>query len=165
MSTAAPDVYCLLMPLQGLRLLLPNAAIQEVMAFTPPMVGREDASPWLLGEMHWKGERIALISVEGLCGAPVPERGSKSRIAILHAMGARDRIRHMAVLLQGHPQLVRIQRGVLESLPAEQGDQERPILSRVRIGTAQAVIPDPEALERLVDRSGISASEPAQSDG
>lgn len=160
MSTGTPDVYCLLMPLQGLRLLLPNAAIQEVMAFTPPLPPHKDAPSWLLGAIHWKGEQIPLISVEGLCGAPVPERGSKSRIAILHAMGAQGRSRHLAVVLQGHPQLVRIQRGLLESLPAEPGDQERPILSRVRIGTAQAVIPDPMVLERLVDRSWISATAP-----
>lgn len=160
MSAAIPEVYCLLMPLQGLRLLLPNAAIQEVMAFTPPRLADEDAPSWLLGAIHWKGEQIPLISVEGLCGAPVPERGGKSRIAILHALGAQSRTRHLAVVLQGHPQLVRIQRGLLEVLPAEPGDQERPILSRVRIGTAQAVIPDPMVLERLIDRSWISATAP-----
>lgn len=160
MSAVFEEIYSLLVPLAGSRLVLPRAAVVEVMGYNPPKERPADAPAWLLGWIQWQGNRIPLISFEGACGQPLPEFKSRTRIAVVQTISGLLDPPVMAIATQGYPYLLRVNRGVLklddsgETLPEQ-------LLTRVRMANERPGIPDLESLERQVAEAlGIRAPEP-----
>jgi hypothetical protein len=93
-----------------------------------------------------------LLSFEGICGKAIPERGSRTRVTALFALGGRLDPPVFAFATQGYPYLVRVNSTLLSadtSAPIEAG---MPALSRVRLANERPTIPDLEAIEtRLVE--------------
>ncbi|MDY6942139.1 MAG: chemotaxis protein CheW [Pseudomonadota bacterium] len=150
--TEINEVYSLIMPLHGDRLLLPNSAVAEVIARAEPEPVR-DAPDWLLGELSWQGWRIPLVSFEQASQQPAPPINERSRIAITYTLGQELPCRQLAIRIQGHPQLVRIQQEVLTTIPLTDTERESPVLFHVRIGNTRAYIPDLELLEDMIYQS------------
>ena len=160
MSAVFEEIYSLLVPLAGSRLVLPRAAIVEVMGYNAPKERPAGAPEWLLGWVQWQGNRIPLISFEGACGQPLPEFKSRTRIAVVQAIAGLLDPPAFAIATQGYPYLLRVNRNVLrlddsdEALPAQ-------LLSRTRMANERPGIPDLEVLERMVAEAlGIKAPEP-----
>ena len=59
----AQDMRGVLVPVGKHHLLLPNAAVAEVLGFEEP-APENDAPDWLLGRIDWRGWRIPVISWE-----------------------------------------------------------------------------------------------------
>ena len=64
---------------------------------------------------------------------------------------------YFGVLTQGFPQLVRVNRDVLQLHTAEGWPQDAPVLCRVKMINEFPLIPDLEKLEALLVRESIQA--------
>ncbi len=151
--TETNELYSLLIPLRGERLLVPRMCVAEVIPFVET-VGTDDpdAPAWLIGSIEWNGRRLPVVSFDRDEAQEAPpsdkRRGSRSRVVIFHAISEDSKLRHYGMLTQGFPQLVRVNRDVvtLDSDGRANGDQ--PVLCRVRMIHEFPLIPDLEAIER-----------------
>ena len=160
MSAALDELYGLLVPLAGSRLVLPRAAIIEVMGYAAPRERPADAPEWLLGWTTWTGNRIPLISFESACGQPLPEFKNRTRIAVIQAIAGLLDPPAFAIATQGYPYLLRVNRNVLK---LETGEAEPDVvMSRVRMANERPAVPDLELLERMIAGAlGIEVKAPA----
>jgi chemosensory pili system protein ChpC len=149
MSETAAEIYSLLVPLAGGRLLIPRACVAEITGFQPPAL-MAGAPPWYLGLVSWNGRPAPLVSFEGVCGELIPEISSRSRIVLLHALGERLESGVFAIVSQGFPQLVRVSSEVIRPDPGYAVPAADPVLCRVRMMNETPRIPDLERLETLI---------------
>ncbi|WP_297834873.1 chemotaxis protein CheW [Thermomonas sp.] len=134
-----------LIQVAGARLLLPNAAIAEVLSYAPP--DPIDGAPdWLLGRIRWRGWALPLIAFSRFSGIAEEQGGLGSKVIVLKALGGDTKHPYFAVLTQGFPRLVTVTDAALARLDA---GEEMPdgVLSRVRLNEDEALVPDLEDLE------------------
>lgn len=139
-------LHALLVPMHGLNLLLPNAAVAEVIRYEAPTpVG--GVPDWWLGRLNWRGTQIPLLSFEGFIGAPQAPEAERRRIAVLHTLNGNPVLPWIAVVAAGTPQL----QGVTPDALAPADDETSPpgVLCRVSLRGRAAVVPDLDALESL----------------
>lgn len=139
----------LLAPLSDRTLLLPNVALAELV----PLRGiqtSENMPRWLLGQVGWRDLRLPLLSFEAASGAEVPPIEG-ARVAVLNALGGREKFKFMALLLQGIPRSVKVS----EDLPAADVSLAVLELGAARIGDDVVRIPDLIGLEQLLADAGL----------
>jgi chemosensory pili system protein ChpC len=146
MAQALEEVYSLLIPFAGGKLILPRLSVAEVMGYTRPRPVR-GAPAWLLGLINWQGQEIPLISFEGLCSRKIPERVNRTRIAIMYTISGHMDPPVFALMTQGYPYLVRVNATVLSVDPENAFSEDSPVLNRLRMANERPVIPDLEAIE------------------
>lgn len=151
MPQAFEEVYSLLIPVAGGKLILPRLCVAEVMGYTRPQPV-EDAPAWLLGLVHWEDQELPLVSFEGLCDRRIPERANRTRVAVVYGISAHMEPPAFALMTQGYPYLVRVNASVLSQDTEEPFSAEVPVLSRVHMANERPIIPDLEAIEdRLLE--------------
>ncbi len=148
---AIEEVYSLLLPLDGTRLLLPNAIVAEVVGFSQPRPLQGKQPDWLLGEMTWQDKQVPVISFEGMRrGGRPAELNPRARVAILNCiMGASDLV-SLGVVTEGHPHLVRVDATILTHDDRQEPEADSPVLCRVFIANAEALIPNMEFIEKTL---------------
>lgn len=146
---AAEEVYSLLLPLAGTRLLVPNAVVAEVVGFSGANSDSEDGPSWLLGEITWQGKQVPVLSFEAMREGGRPAAlNPRARVAILNCiMGASDLV-SLGIVTEGHPHLVRVDRGILTFDDRQEPESDSPVLCRVFIANAEALIPNLEFIEK-----------------
>lgn len=100
-------VRSVLIPLQGISLLLPNVAIAEVVSYSAP-APLAKAPDWVKGLIAWRGQRVPLLTFERLMGYPGPAITMMSRIAILNRWNTESAFDFVGLVIQGIPRLSRI---------------------------------------------------------
>ena len=107
MDSQTEQMRGILITVPGGKLLLPNAAVSEIITFaTPESV--EGKPQWFLGALRWKGYRLPLISFSAMAGWSQPETLVGSKVAILKGLSGDSKLPYFAVLTQGFPRLVNI---------------------------------------------------------
>ena len=96
----------LLVPLADRTLLLPNVAVAELIPYRPPHV-TPGLPSWFLGQVAWRDLQLPLLSFEAASGGQ-PQIGPGVRVAVLNAMGGRDQVKFIALLVQGIPHSVKV---------------------------------------------------------
>ncbi|MEM6639136.1 MAG: chemotaxis protein CheW [Pseudomonadota bacterium] len=149
MDTAPSDIYSLLIPLHGHRLLLPRANVSEVTGYreTVPVDG---APSWLLGQFQFEGQMIPLVSFETAIGAPAPERVGRARIVLLRTLSDALSLPCIGLVTYGFPQLVRVNPTVLSPADGADWPDEAPVLCQLRMLNQTPLVPDIEQLETMV---------------
>lgn len=154
-TTPEADIRGVVIQLAGARLLLPNAAIAEVLSYAPPepVAGAPD---WLLGRMRWRGWQLPLISFSRLAGLAVEQGGLGSKVLVFKALGGDAKAPYFAILTQGFPRLVTVSR---EGLKVDDG-AELPlaVLARVMLNQDDALVPDLVAIEKLITEALAEAA-------
>jgi chemosensory pili system protein ChpC len=135
------EIRGVLIQVEGARLLLPNAAISEVLSFAPP-----DAVPgapdWLLGRIRWRGWQLPLVSFARLSGVADEQGGLGNKVIVLKALGGDQRAPYFALLTQGFPRLVTVSRERLVSDPEAQSGLPEAVSALVALNDDEAWIPD-----------------------
>ncbi len=142
------DLYSLLAPLAGGRLIVPRTCIIEIIG-SSGITPINNAPPWLLGTVDWNGRSLPVISFEAACHRDVPESGRRSRIAVFSALTDRLRGGYLGILTQGFPQLVRLNPDVLQVDQQPEYSIDEPVLCQLRMMNERPVIPDLERLEEM----------------
>ena len=136
MAVAAEEIYSLLVPLELERLLVPRSCVAEVIRYAEPTPDEgADSDSWLKGFVTWNNLRVPIVSIETLCGMPVPVPGGRSRIVVVHPVNGTD-VGPYGILAEGFPQMVRISREIVKkslaiaprSIPMKAGAQSRDLL-------------------------------------
>ena len=156
MNTQADELYSLLVPLAGERLIVPRACVAEVVRFTAPKQ-EAGAHNWMLGTVSWNGHELPVVSFEGTLGKDVPVATGRTRIVVFMASTGQLKTGYFGAITQGFPQLVRVNRDVLQFDSTEGWPSDAPVLCRVKMINEFPLIPDLEQLEALLARESIQA--------
>lgn len=142
------DIRGVLIQVEGDRLLLPNAAVAEVLSFSTPEAV-EGAPGWLLGSIRWRGWQMPLVAFSRMLGESDEHGGIGSKVVVLKALGGNPKAPYFAVLTQGFPRLVTVAR---EQLLPRDDDAPLPdgVLARVMLREDEAVVPDLLRLEARI---------------
>ena len=156
MSAEAEELYSLLVPLSEDRLIVPRACVAEVVRFSRPEL-EAGAEPWMVGTVNWNGRPLPVVSFEGALGNDVPVATGRTRIVVFYASSGRLKIGYFGVLMQGFPQLVRVNKDVLKLESTEGWPDGAPVLCRVRMINEYPMIPDLEKLEAMLAEEALQA--------
>jgi chemosensory pili system protein ChpC len=150
MAAPADELYSLLIPLSQERLIVPRACVAEVVRYAP-LQAEESAPRWFRGHIAWNGRRVPVISFEELAGLTPAEPGGRTRVAILAAIGGRLSSGCFGVLTEGFPQLVRVNREVVQPATRQAWPENGPVICQIRMISEYPLIPDLEAIEDLIE--------------
>lgn len=145
-AEATQDIRGVLIQVEGARLLLPNAAISEVLSYAPPEAVA-DAPDWLLGRIRWRGWQLPLVSFSRLAGVAEEQGGLGSKVIVLKALGGDPRAPYFALLTQGFPRLVTVSRERLVSEEDAQSGLPGVVQASVTLNEDTAWIPDLARIE------------------
>lgn len=155
-DTRADDIRGVLIQVTGARLLMPNAAIAEVLSYADPEPV-EGTPDWLLGQVRWRGWQLPLVAFSRLTGIAEEQPGLGNKMIVLKAFGGQGKVPFFAVLTQGFPRLVTVSRNGL--VPVE-SDEALPagVLGRVELNDDPALLPDVARLEAMIDEAMAQAA-------
>ncbi|MGQ0587242.1 MAG: chemotaxis protein CheW [Gammaproteobacteria bacterium] len=147
---AREDVYAVLVSLASDTLLLPNAAVAEVISaerVDPPPAG---SPPWLAGRATYNNRQLAVVRFETMNGGTPPEDSRRTRLAVIQPLTGALRTGQYAIVCQGYPHLVTLNRTALKREQLVSGDDDALVLTRVSIANTNALIPNLEKIEELL---------------
>lgn len=135
-----------LIPLQKSNLLLPNAAVAEIIPYEP-LQRVQDTPDWFLGFLAWRGIQVPVASFEML----TVERASFSLVSvasanlvILKAQGGESDFSYLAIVAQTLPRLERIAKDGLFETDEPLAKTE---LVKARFGDDVVAIPNLDYIE------------------
>jgi chemosensory pili system protein ChpC len=141
-------VHSLLLPINKEILLLPNAAVAEVVAYSDPET-INDAPSWLLGMLNWRDRRIPLISFESISDGEPGTTHKNCRIAILNTLNGNNNVPYVAVLMQGLPSLQVVRPNSIQYTD-KPATPRQSIKAYVNLNGVAAIIPDIDDLEKRI---------------
>ncbi len=156
MTDASEELYSLLVPLSEDRLIVPRACVAEVVRFTQPDT-EAGAHAWMLGTVNWNGRELPVASFEGALGKEVPAATGRTRIVVFYASAGQLKTGYFGILTQGFPQLVRVNKDVLQLDATDGWPESAPVLCRVKMINEFPLVPDLERLESMLADELIQA--------
>jgi chemosensory pili system protein ChpC len=148
MSDLREELYSLLIPLAGERLIVPRACVAEVISYQAP-AEMTNAPPWYAGLVSWSGRSVPIVSFEGAFGQTLPTVSSRTRIVIFNA-SSKLQSGYFGMLTQGFPQLVRVNAEVVRPDPSRSFSERSPVICQVRMVNETPLIPDLQRLEQMI---------------
>jgi chemosensory pili system protein ChpC len=142
-------VHCLLIPLHEETMLLPNAAVAEVIAYSEPET-IPDAPDWLMGWLAWRDRKVPLISFEAASGRVIPDDFQGSRIAVLNTLNSNPRVPYIALLIQDIPKLHLVQPDSITE--RDDAEPRQSIAGQLLADGEPVLVPDLDDLELRVER-------------
>lgn len=136
-------IACLLAPIAGRQLLLPNITVAEVVPPGEMLPAPAGAPDWHQGFIAWRDLQVPVIAFESLNG----ETASREfqRVVIVSGISGNTRLPFYGVGVQGIPRLAKVKIAELEDL---EGAPVGPVeFLQVRYAGELAVIPDLDAIE------------------
>jgi len=140
----------LLVPMEGMDMLVPNVAIAEVINYQPidPVY---EGPGWLLGKLRWRDQDVPVISIEKLCGFEIRDSAKKSRISIINSVQSGSELKFYAVVIAGIPRSVRIDEQSAVSLQqSETGPLSDAIADYVSVAGQEAFIPNLGTIQSML---------------
>ena len=156
MNAVVETVRSLWVPLTRLKILVPNVAIAEVINYQPLDLV-QDGPDWLLGRLRWRNQELPLVSMERLLGGDLPQAGLGARISVFNSVKPSTTLSFFATVTMGIPRLFNADADALgKSL---RGDRDFPptVADCVLIGSEEALIPDLEVVQALVEQAWINS--------
>jgi len=148
-SELREELYSLLVPLVGERLIVPRACVAEVIGYQVP-TEMTNAPPWYAGLVTWNGQNIPVVSFEGALGQALPSVSGRTRIVVFHAADGKLQSGYFGMFTQGFPQLVRINADVIRPDPSRSFAERSPVICQVRMVNETPLIPDLQRLEQMI---------------
>ncbi len=156
MSAEAEELYSLLVPLSEDRLILPRACVAEVVRYTQPQQ-QPGSQDWMLGTINWNGRELPVVAFEGTIGKEIPAPTGRTRVVVFYSSTGKIKTGYFGVLTQGFPQLVRVNREVLNLDSTDGWPEDAPVLCRVKMINEYPLVPDLEALEGMIMEESLQA--------
>lgn len=143
-------VHCLLLPLNNDIVLLPNAAVAEVIPYSEP-IPVEDAPEWLAGFITWRERRIPLIVFEAASDGDPGRIHRGCRIAVLNTLNGNNELPYVAIVMQSLPSLQIVRANTIQY--ADRPTMQRQsIKAYVNLNGVAAIMPDIDDLESRLMR-------------
>jgi chemosensory pili system protein ChpC len=97
---AIESVRCLIVPADPGFLVIPSAAVAEIV---PLSVDNTLAEGNLLGFMSWRGVDVPVYSFEGLTGGAIPEFGKRSKAFVFYPWKGAEKNMFFAIAIKHDP--------------------------------------------------------------
>jgi chemosensory pili system protein ChpC len=146
-TTTREELYTVLVSLANDTLLLPNVAVQEVVGADRIQGPPKNAPAWYAGRVAHQNLMVPIVRFEVLNGGAAPEDGRRTRLAIIHALTDKLRTGLYAIICQGYPHLVTLNRAAMKVESVNARDRPNLVLARVGIANTSALIPNLETIE------------------
>lgn len=142
-----PRLHSLEVPLDGIALLVPSAAVAEVINLQN-MAPVPFGQPWLKGAIGWRTLAVPVISFESLLGAAPKTRPATGKIVIFYPLSGRKDWEFFAMFATAEPR----PQALDGSQPVAQGSElpDSPyIAAGLKVDDKLMLIPDLEALKKV----------------
>ena len=153
MNDNSQTLSCVMIPMSGRQLLLPNVSIAEVVDYASTEAG-DNTPQWLVGYLDWRGLQLPVISYDAANGGALTVPGdNRGRIVVLNSIGDHHKeVPFMALVTQGIPSQARLTGEQVRKLDGEPGPAD---LLQVEVDGENAWIPNLEFLEKenLIENS------------
>jgi chemosensory pili system protein ChpC len=149
MGQQVEELYSLLIPLHQGRLIVPRSCVAEVIRFSEPEE-RPNGPSWFRGHVPWNELQVPVIRIEELCGLEPAAPGGRTRLAIFNCVSDALPAGFFGVLTEGFPQLVRVNRDVMELHDEHAWPDDGPIVCQIRMINEYPLIPDLERIEIII---------------
>ncbi|MGB1110007.1 MAG: chemotaxis protein CheW [Gammaproteobacteria bacterium] len=136
-------------PISGGQILIPNAAVAEVVAYTEPQAAGE-VPRWFMGNVPWRGRLLPLIAFESVVANRQPDTTARGRVMVIAGLDGHDQLPFYGLYCSGIPHLVQADRTSVSSV--EQGVTSPSVLAQVLVNGELALIPNLELLEKMIVR-------------
>ena len=147
---AREDIYAVLVSLASDTLLLPNAAVAEVISaekIDPPPAG---SPPWYAGRATYNNRQLSVLRFEVMNGSSAISDTRRTRLAVIQPLTGALRTGQYAIVCQGYPHLVTLNRQALKKEALVSTDDTNLVLTRVSIANTNALVPNLEKIEQLL---------------
>ena len=152
MDRTHEQIKCVLLTLQSENVIVPNAAIAEIVP-SRDVAEIENAPEWLLGKMNWRGVDVPLVSFE-VAGGFEGKVSTSTQIAVLYSMQKDSAYPYIGVAISGVPHVSVFNRDQIK--PDEYAADNHPMVAqKIRVNGAAASILDIEAMEEMVAQANI----------
>lgn len=150
------EVRSVLIPLAETSLLLPNAVMAELTDYRTPTPMMREHADWLAGRITWRQRVVPLVRFEPLLGGEPALASYRRRIVVCQAIDPAAKQPFYGLVTTGIPRLLRVGADNLELL--DPVPEDWPVSARVRVLETEALVPDLDRLEALLD-AAIDASQ------
>ena len=158
MAQEALTVRSQLIPLDSMRLVLPNTSIAEVVSHQGVEDFDADNVPqWVVGQISWRGIKLPLLSFESAMGENAPSISKSARVVVLNAGSHTESLPFYAIVSQGIPRLMALKGEAIIDAP-EQSDSPY-VMRHTLVDGNPAIIPNLEIIENELRSANISARE------
>ena len=140
------ELSCVLIPLQGTQLLLPNISVAEILSWRRVKL-LKDAPVWCLGLLGWRGEAIPVVRFEALNDDAETERKTGRCIVVMNRAHCAQGLPFYAIAANSMPRMVQLTASDIRGTPGESGPAE---LVTVHLGAETAVVPNLEYIESAI---------------
>lgn len=140
------ELSCVVIPLQGTQLLLPNVCIAEILPWRR-VKALGETPPWCLGLLGWRGEMVPVVRFEAMNGLPGPVRKTGRCMVVMNRARNARGLPFYALAAEGLPRIVQLAADDLSHESSRLGPLESVV---VKLGTESAVVPKLEVIETAV---------------
>lgn len=149
-ADAAPQLKCLVLPVQGTPVIVPNSAVAEIIT-QQDIAPSEDTPDWFLGTGAWRGTEIPLIAFDRLCGErqDVPE--ASGRFVVLFGIEGEGAPPFYGIRIDALPRSESVDGERLQPAPGPPHPSDY-VAARAALGERQCLVPDFDALGRTLVR-------------
>lgn len=136
-------IACLLAPIAGRQLLLPNVTVAEVVPVNELLSPPAGAAPWHQGFVKWNDIEVPIVSFELMNGESSAHECQ--HVVILSSISGSAQLPQYGIGIQSEPRVAKVKIAQLEDLEgAAVGSVE---FLQVKYAGELAVIPDLDAIE------------------
>lgn len=139
MSNKPKSVRCMLLPLVGHNLLVPNSAVAEIIGYSTPKQ-LADSSKWFAGVVLWRGVYVPVVEVEALCNLGAAQIGPRTRVAIIYNPEKDPEMPYLGIHMQDIPRAYLAEADSIEAVNDEGLDPY--LLTQVDDDQLSRYIPD-----------------------
>ena len=151
---AETEIRSVMVPVTEAELLLPNASIAEIVAYSQPEP-IDQAPEWLLGNVLWHGWQVPVLTFGVLIEAQDAEPIEGAKICITKSLIENERMPYIGILAQGFPRLVTVTEAALSEVPGS--SSHIALAGKVVIGDREAWVPDLDRIGQLVAHAAFGA--------
>ena len=145
-NQSANAMSVVLTSIHGVQLLLPGAAVAEIIEYQATQADEDDKPTWYLGKLAWRGLQIPLISLEGMNHDAFFTQSRNLKIVVVHSLQTNSKLPHWAFVVMETPRMLRIERDRLQ-VSEEAIDDNRIAAMWAQLDEAQVLLPDLQAIE------------------
>jgi chemosensory pili system protein ChpC len=144
MAEGNRELKCLVLPVGGLPLIVPNVAVAEIVT-QQDVAPQPDAPAWLLGTGAWRGMQIPLIAFDYLSGERDATPDATGRYVVMYGLEGEGAPPFYGVRIDALPRTETVDAERLR--PAEGGVHDSDMVAtRAIVGERECLVP---AFERL----------------
>lgn len=146
------ETRCLMVPMTGDSLLVPNSLVVEITNYRTPDEVKSPAQDWLLGTVRWRNLDVPVVSYEKMIGGEFHDRGQRRRIIICHSF-ADGELRFIGIVSQGLPRLVSVDEDAVTVLKPAKAKNKNLIYSHISVSDNPAFVPAMKEVGNLVAKA------------